>query len=84
MWHQGGQNFRDSCLFELHPGKHPAGAAKQIPRNTEACTTAKANRATHNPQICTSANDRAGWPWGRLAQVFKESLCTSGHASFLK
>lgn len=68
MWHQGGQNLMASWLsctlvsvqLELQ---------KQIPRNTGACTTPKANRTTHKPQIYTSANDGAGWLWGWLAQV---------------
>lgn len=29
----------------------------------------KANKATHTPEIHTSANDRAGWLLGRLVQV---------------
>lgn len=69
MWHQGGQNFRGSWLsctlvtvqLELQ---------EQIPRNTGACTTPKANRATHEPLIGGSSNDdKAGWLWGQLAQV---------------
>lgn len=67
MWHQGGQNLRGSWLsctlvnvqLELQ---------EQVSRCPGAGTTPKANRATQT-LICTPANDRAGWLWGRLAQV---------------
>lgn len=67
IWHCGGQNLR--VLFELCPVRAQLELQEQIPRNAETWTTPKANRATHNPQICTSANDRARWLWGCLAQV---------------